>query len=280
MSDYVLRAWQPADRPALKELWRIGFGDEDAVIDSFHDTLLQPGGCIVAEADGKVVSAMYILPGQTLRPFRKRVLTAGYTYALATLPEYRGRGIGAAVYKACCDKALETADVACVLPAERELYPFYEKANGASPLSYIREAVIERSALEGVTPAMAARIPGYQYAGVREMHLSGQPHGIPAEDIFDYLEENGMEFFMLENGAAMAETIDGVCYVREFIDPSDDPTPGLAAVARWCRAERYIVASPAFFDGPGAYRPYMLGVMKQAPDYPMPNDLWWGPGLE
>lgn len=280
MSNTILRPWQPEDKPALRELWRVGFGDGNEVIDRFHGTLLKPDGCIVAEADGKAVSAMYILHGQTLRPFRKHVLTAGYAYALATLPDHRGRGIGAAVYRACCDKILETADMACVLPSEAALYPFYEKANGAAPVSYIREAVMTRSEMQSAAPAMAARIPGYQYAGVRELHLSGQPHALPSEEIFDLLEETGMEFFILENGAAMVERLDGACYVRELIDLGDDPAPSLAAVARWCPAERYVVASPVFCDGPGAIRPYMLGVMKKAPNYPMPNDLWWGPGLE
>lgn len=280
MSDPILRPWQPDDRPALKELWKIGFGDDDEVIDRFYDEYLKPGACIVAENDRKVVSAMYIIPGQTLQLLRRETISAGYTYALATLPEFRGRGIGSAVYRACCDRVLETADVACVLPAEESLYPMYESANGARPVSYTREARIARDDLRGIPSRMATRFPGFQYGGLRENLMIGLPHATFDEDFFAYMEDAGTEFFMMENGLAAAETIDGVCYVRELIDTSRDAMTAVAAVARWCPAREYVVRSPLFFDGPGEARPFALGVTKGLSYPAIPNDLWWGFGLE
>ena len=281
MHDYTLRPWRTDDLDALRELWRIGFGDSDEVIDRFFDEYLKPGCCIAAEADGRIVSAMYILPGLTLQLKRREQISAGYAYALATLPEYRGRGIGSAVYSACCERILETADAACVLPAEQALYPLYENASGAFPISYAREARIPRQTLGGVTPRTAVRFPGFRYGGLRENLMIGLPHAVFDEDTYAYMEDSGMEFFMLENGLAAAETIDGVCCIRELIDTSrDDPMTAVAAVARWCRAEEYVVRSPLFFDGPGEARPFALGVVKDAAGRSFPDDLWWGFGLE
>ena len=280
MNEPLIRLWQPEDKPQLKALWKTGFGDPDEVIDQFWEMFLRPESCIVAEADGRVVSAMYILAGETFFPYRRNILTANYTYALATLPEYRSRGIGRAVYKAASDKALETADAACVLPAEKALYPFYENATGAKPFSAIREARFQKADLAGVTPCMAARVPALTYGAMREELLGRMPYVTYPLEFFEFLEASGMDFFLLENGLAAAETSDGVCVVRELLDPGEDVMRSVAGVARWCPASEYIVRSPVFYEGPGEVQPYMLGVLKQTPAYPMPDDMWWGFGLE
>lgn len=279
MSEPVIRPWEPGDVPQLKALWRIAFGDSEEYIDSFFSHFLRKDACLVAEADGQAVSAMYILPGESVFPHRKNVLSAGYVYALATLPEYRSRGIGSAVYRAASGTALLSADAACVLPAEKGLYPFYE-TSGARPFSFLREARISRDELAGTEPRMAARFPALRYAGMRERILSGLPHAVFPDSLFEFMEENGTEFFILEQGLAAAETEGGVCRILELLDTGDDAAGAIAGVARWCRAEEYIVRTPLFFDGPGEPRPFMLAALKREPDYPLPDDLWWGFGLD
>ena len=279
MPEYIIRPFRPDDRPALAALWKTAFGDSDEYIRRFFRYFLRGDTCVVAEADGMPVSAMYILPGQLISPFRKNTLTAGYTYALATLPDYRGRGIGSAVYRAACAAALAGHDTACVVPAEEELFAFYQSA-GAKPLSYMRQAVFSREELAGITPAMAARAPVMHYAGLRESLLSGYPHVSFPEEIYDFLEEDGYEFFVLDGGAALTYTDGGVCHVKELLYDRSDPMGAVAAVARWCRADTYVVRTPVFFDGPGTVRPFAFAVMNAAPAYPMPDDLWWGPGLD
>ncbi len=280
MNDYTIRLWRTEDRPQLKALWQTAFGDSDKYIESFFSRFLKPGACVAADMGGAVVSAMYILPGQTLYPHRKNMLSASYVYALATLPEHRGRGIGTAVYRAASDAALQNADAACVLPAEAELYPFYEKAAGAKPVSHIREARFTKAELAGAEPCKSARIPLFEYAAMRESFLSGMPHAALPLEFLEMTEDGGADFLVLENGLAAAETDGGVCRIRELIVPDGAGISAVAAVARWFRAEEYIVRSPVFFDGPGQTRPFMLAVLKQEPSYPMPDDLWWGFGLE
>ena len=280
MSDFVIRDRKSGDLSGLRALWKLAFGDGDDYIESFERNLLQADGCIVAEADGKPVSAMYIVPGERLFPYRRNVLTAGYTYALATLPEYRRRGIGAAVYKAASDRVLRTSDVSVVRPAGPELFPFYENASGAKPLGGIREASLPAGELQGRAGSPAVRVPAGQYAGMREWFLSDMPHAVFPEALFDHLEETGTEFFMMENGAAAAETEHGVCRILELLAPRTDPMSAAAGVARWCRAQDYIVRTPLFFDGPGSERPFVLAAFNQTPGYPIPDDFWWGFALD
>ena len=140
MNQWQLRFWREGDLPALRALWADAFGDDEAYIRAFHELFLRPGSCIVAQAEDQVVSAMYILEGPVLFPPADTAMSAAYTYALATDPAWRGRGIGTAVYRACVRSALERQDVVCVLPAERSLYDFYAGAAGARPVSYMRFA--------------------------------------------------------------------------------------------------------------------------------------------
>ena len=280
MSDFRIRTWTAEDRPQLKALWQIAFGDSENYIDAFMESFLKPDTCLVAEQDSKVVSAMYILSSLEFHLKRKTVLSAGYTYALATLPEYRGRGIGSAVYKACSDLILKSSDISCVLPAQSDLYPFYEESSGAKPVSFVRESVFSRADLEKAEPFRAMRVTAIDYSRMRDALLSDKPHVSFPDAFFTMMESSGMEFMMLESGLAAAETIDGICYIRELLDPTDNTLRSAAGVAYWCSAEQYVVRTPLFTDGPGVERPYMLAVRNPEPVSEIPAELWWGFGLE
>ena len=284
MTDYIIRLWNPEDKPQMKALWENAFGDDGEFIDPFFRNFLKTDTCLVAECDGRVVSAMYILEDFRVYPYRKNVLTAGYAYALATDPEYRGQGIGKAVYKAVTDKILEKHDIAFVLPAEESLYPFYEKAAGAKPMTIMREARFTAEDLRDIQRVPAARIPAFQYAGLREMYMSGMPHASCTDEMVDFMEEymevHG-DFFLTEQGIAAVETVGDACRISELLCPDTDGMAVIAGVASYYKdAEEYIVRSPFFFDGPGKKKTVMLGVLKEEPEYPMPFDMWFGLGLD
>jgi Acetyltransferase (GNAT) family. len=281
MCKFILRPWKTGDEVALRAVWKAGFGDSDAYIDAFFSCFLKPGACLLAEADGRPVSAMYILEGPLLRPYRDRELTSAYTYALATLPAYRGRGIGAAVYRACCEAALSGgADAACVLPAEESLYPFYENAVNNRTVSAVREKHYAREDFLTVRPGICNLIGALEYAFLREELLAGKPHSSMPESYLLWQERLcdmfGGGLFATQGGVAAAEMDGDTCYIREFLDPNGDACEAAAAIATVCPAKEYFVRTPLFFDGPGAMRRFVLGTLKQEPDQPYPDDLWWG----
>ena len=84
----MMKADYPAGAavPGLKKLWRLAFGDSEETVDAFFATGYAPDRCR-SMMDGETVAALYWLDcsceGETL----------AYIYAVATHPDYRGRGL-------------------------------------------------------------------------------------------------------------------------------------------------------------------------------------------
>lgn len=126
------RPSRKGDENALKALWREVFGDTDEYIDAFFQNVYQPGMASVIEEDGTVVAAAYAVPFGAVR----------YIFAVATKPEYRGRGYGRAVVFAATG-----GEPGVSLPGERDasvlvrahdarqngILPLKRAASGCSP---------------------------------------------------------------------------------------------------------------------------------------------------
>ena len=73
--------------PSLRDLWKKAFGDEDDFLDIFYNTAYAPDRCRCVAEDGKVQAVLYWfdceLEGKKL----------AYIYAVATDPDYRGKGL-------------------------------------------------------------------------------------------------------------------------------------------------------------------------------------------
>lgn len=281
MPNYTLRPFHAGDESALRAIWKAGFGDTDEYIDAFFAQFLRADSVVIAEADGSPVSAMYLLDGPTLWPFRKNRLSSAYAYALATLPEYRGQGIGRAVYRAVCDLGFSRGfDAVCVLPAEDSLYPFYEADGGARVISAVRRIEYSARDLQTAPRAMCARISVEEYSNIRESLLATEAHGAMPESFYRWqdalIEMSGGGWFVLSGGCAAVERDGDVCRVRELILPEGDELAAAAALAAYCRAERYIVDSPAFWSGAGETKRHMLARFGTEPSFFLPDDLWWG----
>lgn len=71
----------------LKKLWRLVFGDEEAFIDTFFERAYDPRRCRFLTEEGRVIAMAFWLDcayrGQKM----------AYLYAVATHPEFRGRGL-------------------------------------------------------------------------------------------------------------------------------------------------------------------------------------------
>lgn len=79
------------DRDELYAIWRYCFGDSEAFTGWFFSERFLPEYCAVWEDDGRLVCAAHSLPVH-LR-VRGTILPAAVIAGVATLPEYRGRGI-------------------------------------------------------------------------------------------------------------------------------------------------------------------------------------------
>lgn len=87
----ILRTLTIADIPQLKKIWKDTFHDTDAFLDWYFDTRFFPDYSACAEDNGKIVSVCHILPARQY--LRGKVLPCGLLNGVATLPEYRGKGL-------------------------------------------------------------------------------------------------------------------------------------------------------------------------------------------
>ena len=119
MADWWIREARPEDLPALREIVRNGFGDSAETADLYLRDEEKVGiRTLAAEKDGRVVSTISLLPGITLRSGRGETASGVYLYALSTLPEARGQGIGMALYREAHRIGREMADVVCAAVME------------------------------------------------------------------------------------------------------------------------------------------------------------------
>ena len=200
------------EREGLVRLWSGVFGDPPELAEAFL-RLLPAFGCgFAAVEDGAVLGAAYWLDGLELAGEK-----LGYLYAVAVEPSARGRGLGAALSRACFDAGLERgAHWRCTAPAEPSLFGWYEKILGVKPALYRQRAELEANAQLPVSPLSAA-----DYAARREALLKGQPHLSCAPEAMEYEKINcrcfGGDFFAVGDGIAAASIDEGNALVRECL---------------------------------------------------------------
>ena len=119
-----LRIAAPEDVRALRENWRVSFGDPDDYLDFFFSRRFVPENTLVACVNGRVVSQLFLLPA--LLHTQDGALRADYLFAAATHPEFRGQGIMAALLSEtrafCSDRG---KDAIVLLPGSSALYRYY-----------------------------------------------------------------------------------------------------------------------------------------------------------
>lgn len=77
----------PGDIPSLRQLWKAAFGDSDNFLDGFFAHAFSLRRCRCAKVNGALAAALYWFDVSC------RELPMAYLYAVATAPEFRGRGI-------------------------------------------------------------------------------------------------------------------------------------------------------------------------------------------
>jgi len=110
----------------LKHIWKTCFDDNDEYIDFYFSNRYKPENTLVHYESGRVVAMLTLLPVSVATPFG--ILQSHYVYAVATLPEFRGKGISSAL-AAKADDYMRIAgdDLALVVPATENLFDFYAR---------------------------------------------------------------------------------------------------------------------------------------------------------
>lgn len=113
---------KPEDRDDLKVLWLTCFGGPQSYIDFYYDRRFVPEDTLVWRENDRPVSMM------TLMRIRKNGEEGAYVYAVATLPEFRGRGLMTRLDQWSQGIMKERGmTFSALVPAEPGLFPMYEK---------------------------------------------------------------------------------------------------------------------------------------------------------
>ena len=128
------RTAQLSDVLELKRLWVEIFEDTPEYVQIFLEDLLEYDKALILEADNKIVASAYLIPCKL--KVDNIIFNMYYEYAVLTIPEYRGRGLGLRLQRFIKKTAEKDGiDAICLLPADKGLISFYEKS-GFMPAFY------------------------------------------------------------------------------------------------------------------------------------------------
>lgn len=225
MEAVTVRPSLPGDVPAQRELWKLAFGDGEAYLDNFYNTYYRPERAVVLEAEGQLRAMAALFDTALVLPGRGEY-RAGYLYAVATHPDWRGRG--------CAGRLLDYAGTylrdrgfhaLTTVPAQPSLHSFFGK-NG------FRECFVHGE--RRLDPAAAVDEPEFaltpagpeEYGGLREVLLADLPHVALPPDALEYqagcCRASGGGLYRADAGAGTAllcaeGMADGTLLVKELL---------------------------------------------------------------
>ena len=77
------------NKPQLIDLWRTSFDDSEEFIKLFFDRVYKKENALFIEKDGKIVSALQMLP--YVMTYYGKEISVNYIYGACTLPSERGQ---------------------------------------------------------------------------------------------------------------------------------------------------------------------------------------------
>lgn len=135
-----IRLSRPGDLGALSEIWNASFPGDEAFADWFLKNVYAPEKTLVFEDGGRAAAMLHLLPMR----FRTGGLEtpAAYVYAVATLPDYRGRGVAAALLEeaAALEKERGTA-LLMLVPQSAGLFEYYRRQGFQNALYRARRVI-------------------------------------------------------------------------------------------------------------------------------------------
>ena len=120
--------------PALKKLWKEGFGDEDRYIDLFFSKRFKPENTFAYMEKGFPVSIASVLEASLYH--NGTFIPAWYIYGVTTSSSYRGKGYGTAVI----EHINKMYPAAFLVPSSEDLIAFYIR-RGFLPAFSMKELV-------------------------------------------------------------------------------------------------------------------------------------------
>ena len=188
----------------LRDLWQEAFGDSEAFMDDFFAVAYDKSRCCILRKDGKTVSALYWF--DVYMGPRK----LAYLYGVATLTEYRGRGIAAYLIEKTC-KTLQEKGYSGVLlvPGSEQLFEYYRR------LGFFACTTIDERTCVAQGSILLRPVNKEEYAILRRQLL---PHrGVEQEGAFLELLQRQYGLFAGDGFVLCAAVNGDKAFIPEFL---------------------------------------------------------------
>jgi len=256
MSEIIVRKPYISEIPALYDIWITVFGSIG--LESFFKHFFDLKLCIIAEFNNSPAAMGYIIPAGDLI-YDGESIRCAMIYSIATLPDSRSMGLGAAVVLSLISLANELGYPAVVLcPSEDSLFEYYKSFTGLCDWFYVNERIIHESSIDA-NPARITEISVNEYFSLREKLLDGIVHIKQDLRILEYqallcLELGGGLFRIGDSCAVVEYQTDCTLWVKELLTPEgiiDDlvsdsyAVQTMASIMKKFPAREYLVRSPS-----------------------------------
>lgn len=144
-------------RNQTRELWRTCFGDPEPFLDLYFTRKYTPASNVCIIHERQVVSALqaFLYP----MSFYGTVVRVGYLSGVATHPDHRGKGLASRIIDEAHRRLAKAgALMSFVIPADEELFGFYERHGGYQTAVYRAEVDVTDS-LDDVPPQFEVEEP-------------------------------------------------------------------------------------------------------------------------
>lgn len=218
----TIRLSERRDIPQLKKIWKVCFGDSDEAIDSFFKGAYNENTTLILLHKDTVVSMLSMLPVELNSPVGK---TYGYyVYAVATLPEYQGRGYMKLLENECTKFATENGRQFCLLvPATDNLFYMYGKLGyktfssvsmvNLTPKQPFSEVKIEKCEFDTFYKLRSEFLSGFSQAVRFELHYE--------KYAFNEYQKSGGEILFVDVGYICAYKKDKLLTITESSHSKD-----------------------------------------------------------
>ena len=249
------------NKSQLIDLWRTSFNDSEEFIKLFFDRVYKKENALFIEKNGKIVSALQMLP--YVMTYYGKEISVNYIYGACTLPSERGQGL----MRQLIQKAFEVMEsrkvaLTVIIPADPWLFDYYRDLGYTEAFDYSEETYIRPSeiALEQGVLVVPPEVPSKQRERIcyvlhgyddfvtilRELQMSGGQM-LTALNIQE--EPIGMIFFY---------PVGDYIYVKELMYDNDNiKTLLLQEATTQSKVEKAVCRTP--FTGP---RTFPLGMAR------------------
>jgi len=246
----------------LQSIWVSVFGSIG--LDVFFRLLYDPELCVVAEVEGSPAAMGFIIPsGEVVFADENRNDTdpvkCAMIYSVATIPKFRGMGLGTSVVNGLIDIAFKHDFTAVVLcPSDDGLFCYYSERTGLRDRFFVKEKTFRRENIGNATD-IPVKLSAYEYYLIREKllknitHIKQDLYAIEYQSLL--CSELGGGLYRIGDSCAVVERqSDHLVWIKELLAPgvieknlADDTAISdvVASLAVEFHADEYLVRSPA-----------------------------------